>query len=468
MAGIADVGIGSGLNIKELVNSTVKAEIAPKATQLNRLEKSAEAKFSALGTLQSALSNFQTAMKDLNNMDLFNNRTANSSNTALLTASSEKTALSGTYRVQVEQLASSSKVSTAALAKDFSSDSDGALTVKLGANDTDAVTINIAKGANLVEIRDALNEQLKDKGISANIVNNQATGQSQLIFSGKETGAGNDIIIEGTGGVVGLSVDGTVKAAAGGAGYLEQAGNAKFTIDGLQLESASNTVTNAIPDVSFTLKGTTEANKPLTVTVGQDDKGVKEQLKKFVDSYNEFVKVSGQLTAVTKVGDAAPVVGSLVGDSTVRNLVNGIRSELGNMAENSGSTIRTLANLGITTQKDGSLKIDDKKLDSVLATNFDDVGKFFAGDNGLMARMDKRISSYTGENGIISVRQKSLDATRTDVKEQRIKLEARATQIEARLFKQYYAMDALVGQLSTTGNQISQMLGNLPGVASKD
>lgn len=468
MAGIADVGIGSGLNIKELVNSTVKAEIAPKATQLNRLEKSAEAKFSALGTLQSALSNFQTAMKDLNNMDLFNNRTANSSNTALLTASSEKTALSGTYRVQVEQLASSSKVSTAALAKDFSSDSDGALTVKLGASDTDAVTINIAKGANLVEIRDALNEQLKDKGISANIVNNPATGQSQLIFSGKETGAGNDIMIEGTGGVVGLSVDGTVKAAVGGAGYLEQAGNAKFTIDGLQLESASNTVTNAIPDVSFTLKGTTEANKPLTVTVGQDDKGVKEQLKKFVDSYNEFVKVSGQLTAVTKVGDAAPIVGSLVGDSTVRNLVNGIRSELGNMAENSGSTIRTLANLGITTQKDGSLKIDDKKLDSVLATNFDDVGKFFAGDNGLMARMDKRISSYTGENGIISVRQKSLDATRTDVKEQRIKLEARATQIEARLFKQYYAMDALVGQLSTTGNQISQMLGNLPGVASKD
>ena len=468
MAGIADVGIGSGLNIKELVNSTVKAEIAPKATQLNRLEKSAEAKFSALGTLQSALSNFQTAMKDLNNMDLFNNRTANSSNTALLTASSEKTALSGTYRVQVEQLASSSKVSTAALAKDFSSDSDGALTVKLGASDTDAVTINIAKGANLVEIRDALNEQLKDKGISANIVNNPATGQSQLIFSGKETGAGNDIMIEGTGGVVGLSVDGTVKAAVGGAGYLEQASNAKFTIDGLQLESASNTVTNAIPDVSFTLKGTTEANKPLTVTVGQDDKGVKEQLKKFVDSYNEFVKVSGQLTAVTKVGDAAPVVGSLVGDSTVRNLVNGIRSELGNMAENSGSTIRTLANLGITTQKDGSLKIDDKKLDSVLATNFDDVGKFFAGDNGLMARMDKRISSYTGENGIISVRQKSLDATRTDVKEQRIKLEARATQIEARLFKQYYAMDALVGQLSTTGSQISQMLGNLPGVSRKD
>ncbi len=156
MAGIADVGIGSGLNIKDIVNSSVKAEISPKATQLNRLEKSAETKFSALGSLQSALSNFQTAMKDLNNMDLFNNRTASSSNTALLTASSEKTALSGTYRVQVQQLASSSKVATSALNRDFVSGSAGALTLKLGANDADAVTIDIAEGASLVEIRDAL------------------------------------------------------------------------------------------------------------------------------------------------------------------------------------------------------------------------------------------------------------------------------------------------------------------------
>ena len=468
MAGIADVGIGSGLNIKDLVNSTVKAEIAPKATQLNRLEKSAETKFSALGSLQSALSNFQEAMKGLNSMDLFNNRTASSSNAALLTATSEKTALSGTYRVQVQQLASSSKVVTGALSKDFATDSAGALTVKLGANDADAVTIDIAEGASLVEIRDALNEQLKDKGVTANIVNNPTTGQSQLVFSGKETGANNDIIVEGTGGVAGLSVDSTVQAVAGGPGYLEKAGNAKFTIDGLELESASNTITNAIPDVSFTLKGTTEANKPLTVTVGQDEKGIKEQLKKFVDSYNEFTKVSNQLTAVTKVGNGEPVVGGLVGDSTVRNLVNGIRSELGNIVGSSSDSIRTLASLGITTQKDGTLEIDDKKLDSMLATNFDEVGKFFAGDNGLMTRMDKRISSYTGENGIISVRQKSLDATRTDVKEQRAKLEIRATQIEARLFKQYYAMDALVGQLSTTGSQISQMLGNLPGVSRKD
>lgn len=478
MAGIP--GIGSGLDIKNIVKAMVDAEVAPKASQLNRLEKTTEAKFSALGQLQSALGNFQTAMKDLNKMALFDNRTATSSNTALLSATAEKTALSGKYSVAVERLASSSKVTTAALDKDFKATEAGSLTVKLGGDDESPVSVNIAEGASLIEIRDALNEQLKDKGITANIINNPSTGQSQLVLSGKETGSGKDIIVTGAGGNLDkLDVDGSVMAKAAvsqtdsspfipaTAGALELAGNAVFTVDGLKLESASNTVENVIPDVSFTLKGKTEEDKPLTVTVGQDTKGVKDQLKKFVDSYNEFMKVSNKLTAVTKVGDdKAPVVGGLVGDSTVRNLVNGMRNELSNVSGN--GDIRVLADLGITTQKDGTLKIDDKKLDAVLETNFDSVGQFFAGDNGLMSRMDNRIGGYTGKDGIIGSRQQSLDATRSDITKQKEKLTARADQIEARLLKQFNAMDALVGQLNTTSQQLLQSLGSLPGMNSRN
>lgn len=478
MAGIP--GIGSGLDIKNIVKAMVDAEVAPKASQLGRLEKTTEAKFSALGQLQSALGNFQTAMKDLNKMSLFDNRTATSSNTALLSATAEKTALSGKYSVAVERLASSSKVTTAALDKDFKATEAGSLTVKLGGDDESPVSVNIAEGASLIEMRDALNEQLKDKGVTANVINNPSTGQSQLVLSGKETGTGKDIIVTGAGGgLEALDVDGSVMAKAAvaatddspfipaTAGALELAANAVFTIDGLKLESASNTVENVIPDVSFTLKGKTEENKPLTVTVGQDTKGVKDQLKKFVDSYNEFMEVSNKLTAVTKVGDdKAPVVGGLVGDSTVRNLVNGMRNELSNVSAN--GDIRVLADLGITTQKNGTLKIDDKKLDAVLETNFDSVGQFFAGDNGLMSRMDNRIGGYTGKDGIIGSRQQSLDATRSDITKQKEKLTARAGQIEARLLKQFNAMDALVGQLNTTSQQLLQSLGSLPGMNSRN
>ena len=68
MAGIT--GLGSGLDINSLVKTMVQAETAPKASQLSRLDKKAEAQFSALGTLQGALGKFQTALKDLNKPSL--------------------------------------------------------------------------------------------------------------------------------------------------------------------------------------------------------------------------------------------------------------------------------------------------------------------------------------------------------------------------------------------------------------
>ena len=460
-------GIGSGLDINSIVKAMVEAETAPKAAQLNRLEKTTTTKISALGSLKGALSNFQTTMKDLNKMSLFENRTAVSSNTSALTATASKTALSGSYSVAVQQLATSSKVATAAT-KDFATNEAGTLTVSLGDSDENPVTVNIKEGASLVEIRDALNEQLKEKGVSANVVNNPDTGESQLVLSSTETGAGKDISMVGSGGGLdALGVDGSVEAEQGAAGYLEQATNAKFTIDGLKLESASNTIDNAIPDVSFTLKGKTDEGKPLTVTVGQDNSGVKAQLEKFIGSYNELIKVSNELTGVTKVGDdKAPVVGGLVGDSTVRTLLSGMRNELTNASGIEG--LQVLADLGITTQKDGTLKIDDEKLGKALESNFDAVAQFVAGDNGLMTRMDQRINGYVQTGGVLEQRIKGYTQTTSNIDAQREALVRRTGAIEARLFKQFNAMDALVGQLNATSDRLSQSLSNLPGFVRKD
>lgn len=462
MAGIT--GIGSGMNISGMVQAMLEAETAPKAAQLQRLEKANDVKLSALGTLQTALGTFKDALKDLNKTELFDNMKATSSDSAKLGVSAEKTAIAGSYSVEVEQLAASSKVATQALATDFATSGAGTLEIKLGADDDSAVTVNIGDGASLVEIRDAINKELEDKGVSANIVNNPNTGKSQLVLSAKETGAGKDIMVTGSDSLADFSIDGSQKAEGTAGGYLQQAQNAKYSIDGLQLESATNTVKDAIPDVEFTIKAKTEEDKPLTVKVGEDQAGVKEQLKKFVNAYNDFMSVAKQLTAVTKVGeDKAPVTGGLVGDSTVRSLVNGVRAELSNMAPG-GDGLRVLADLGITTDKDGKLKIDDKQLDKALENNFDQVGQFLAGDNGLMSRLDSKISAYAGKDGIIGTRQQSLSAMDADIAKQKERLSARSAQIEARLLKQFNAMDALVGQLSTTSQSLMQSLASLPGM----
>lgn len=452
MSGIT--GIGSGLDINSIVRSMVQAETAPKAAQLQRLDKSTESTFSALGKLQGAVSTFQTALKDLNDPALYNNRKATSSSADTLGVSAEKDALSGKYSVEVSQLASSSKIASLSMASDYKAGA-GTLEVKLGADDDKPVSIEVAEGATLTEIRDALNDQLKDKGISANIVNNPADGSSRLVLSATETGEGKDIQLSGMLGGVDFAM---------GQETLQEAQNAVFSVDGLEIESATNTVKNVIPDVEFTIKEVTEENKPVTVNVGEDTAGVKGQLKKFVDAYNAMMDVTKDLTRVTSVGDGkAPVTGGLVGDSTVRNLVNGVRAELSNLG-GSGDSFRALSDLGISTGQDGKLTIDDKKLDAALDDNFDKIGGFLTGDNGLMSRMENRISPYVGKEGIIGTRQKSIESQRADIDKQRERLDMRAAQVEARLFKQFNSMDALVGQLTQTSSNLMASLASLaPG-----
>ena len=465
--GGVQTGINSGLPIGDLVKAMVDAEKAPKEAQLARLSSSTTTKLSGLGQLNSALGEFQTALKDLNSATLFEKRTATSSNTSALTATAGKTASAGNYQIEVKSLASASKVASKALEGTFKSgSSDEVLSVKLGESGT-AVDVKITADSDLASIRDQLNTALKGKGVTVSTINDPASGKSRLVFSGSETGAGKDVIVSGSGDLAALNVDGRNELATGddsASGYIVQAANAEFSIDGLALTSPTNTVKGAIADVNFDLLAATE--KPLTLKVGEDNAGVKAGIKKFVDAYNKLINTTNDLTRVTKVGeDGTPLVGGLVGDSTVRNLLGGVRNELVNPA--GGNGVKVLADLGITTQKDGTLKIEDTKLDAALKNNFDAVGSFFLGDGGLAKRLDGQVSAYSQTGGILSQRMQALESTRSDIKKQTEELTLRVDSMQKRLLAQFNAMDSLVGQLNGTSSQLQNTLSNLPGVVKK-
>jgi flagellar hook-associated protein 2 len=479
MAGIT--GLGSNINIDNIVKALVDAEKAPKEAQLNRLEKAATSKFSAVGQLKSAISEFQTALKDLNSADLFAKRSATSSNTALATVSATNKASSGTYQLTVERLASASKVGTATFAQGSTAAAAGTLTVKLGPNDR-GVDVQVAAGATLSEVRDSINTALKDKGVSANIVSNPADGSSRLVLSSKTTGAGKDIYVQASAGLEAFRIGNFAdndpasiptgnlaaldSANASSSGYISQAQDAEFTIDGLKLNSATNTVSNAISEVTLNL-ASAEPGKKFTVTVDQDTASVKGNIKKFVDSYNKLISVTKSLTSVTSAGEGnAPVTGALLGDTSVRSLLSTVRNELVTPSGQDGISI--LSDLGITTQKDGTLSIDDKKLDKALSTQYESVAGFFTGDTGLTSRLSKKLDAYSGTGGILSQRQEGLQDTLNSVKDDRAKLSLRIEQVQKRLYSQYNAMDSLIASLTQTSDRIAQALSNLPGVVKKD
>jgi len=467
MAGIT--GIGSGMDIDAMVGALVAAEKAPKEAQLTRLESATTTKISALGTLRTALSSFQTALKDLNDAKLFENRSAKSSSADLLTATASKTAQSGSYSVKIEQLATGSKTATAALDSGFTTGAAGTLTVKVGGGE--GVEVEIGEGASLSQVKDALNAGLKDSGVTANLLTDPSTGQARLVMSSTNTGAGKDVSIAASAGLEDLAIDtgntivddeGNVSAASGA---LERAQNAKFSIDGLALESATNKVEGAIPDVTLDLVAANK-DKAVTITVAQDRDGVTANIKKFVDAYNNLIKTTNSLTKVTKVGeDGKPLSGGLVGDSSVRSILSGIQNELISVGGSDG--VRMLSDLGITTQKDGTLGIDDAKLKTVLENNFDAVGSFFTGETGLMNRLNERVDGFNQTGGILAQRVSGLEATNADIKAQREKLNLRIESMTARLYSQFNAMDTMVAQLSNTSSWLDSTLSSLPGVVKK-
>lgn len=584
MAGI--LGVGSGIDIDSIVKALVNSEKAPKTLQLDRLEKATTSRFSALGTLKGSLSSLQTAIQSLNKTSIFETRTASSTNSSVLGASATSAAAAGKYSIQVQQLATSSKVALKSIPSS-GSPTFGSGTLKITSGSSSIEVDVTASNNSLAGVRDAINAAGQSKGISATVVTD-ASG-SRLVLNSTQTGTGSDIVVEGTAdgvtsGTVSLvdqsfqptaslklpafavgadfkggnlqitagktninvavadnatlstiqsainanpdalaqgvsasiatdaagkeyltlsyakgtalevkatstgasgandltalnPADGVVATSAapdsatGSAGVINKAQSAILYVDGLKVPSDSNTVTTAIDGVTLNLAGVQSsadllAGKTVDVTVGVDKSTVKSNLKKFVDAYNGVVNTVGQLTAVVAVGEGeAPVAGPLVGDATVRGLMSGLRGELTKLTGQDGA--RALAELGITTQKDGTLKIDDTALGAALDTKFDKVADYLAGDKGLMGRLESNVSGYLKTDGVFDQRTKALQGTLSNIDDQREALDLRIEKVQARLVAQYSAMDQLVARLQKTSESLTNQLASLPGLVKK-
>lgn len=463
MATITTNGLGSGLDINSIVKSLVDSQSAPKTVQLDRLKAQTDAKISGVGQLKSVLEAFQTAMKDLTKANAFIGLSAMSSKAEQIGVTATSDAAAGTYQVKVSQLASSSKVATGTVAAGTTF-SAGKLAVSIG---SDSYDVDVAEGASLQQVRDAINSQLKSKGVTANVVSdpaNPAAG-SRLVLGSLTTGSGKDISISSANTSLNqLMANGSIPSVDGSAGYITKAQNALFAVDGLELSSSTNKVEGAVSGITFELKADA-VGKTTSLTVGPNKEGLTASVQKFVDAYNQLIKVSDSLTKVSQSSDGkTATTGALVGDSSLRQLLNTVRKELSTPAES--GEIKILADLGITSQNDGTLAINTTKLNKVLDSNPEALGTFFSGDKGLFNRLDNQVKVYTQTGGILASRSESLNGTLTSITKQREAHERSMTALETRLYAQYNAMDSLVSQLNSTGSSLLSSLENL--ASSKD
>ncbi|VVN09464.1 B-type flagellar hook-associated protein 2 [Pseudomonas fluorescens] len=461
------LGLGSGLDTTAIVKALVDADKAAKQNQITRQTNTNTAQISGIGSLKSVLANFQAAIKALGDTKTpqFLGFSATSSDAKVLTAVAGNNAVNGTYVIKVNNLATSSKVATAAFAGGPSSAIPSG-TLNITQNGISR-PVEIPTGATLQSVRDAINTQQGANGFSANIITD-AFG-SRLVVGSSVTGKGSDITMSG---IAGLQITagqkmGTTPTATSAGAIGELAVDASLTIDGLEVPSKTNTVEGAVSGLTLNLVA--GGGLTTTVTVGPNNDGLKKSIQTFVDAYNQVVT---SVNALTKPGldkDGKPTVAAaLTGDPLARSVLASIRDPLANVG--AGDKLTVLSQLGITTnQKTGALDFDSTKFTNAMTTQKlgGEIQTLFLGDpaatgdaaKGLLERMNAVITPYTvtGNEGILDARSTNLAKVKTNLANQQEALDRRVKTLTDVLTKKYNDMDNLVGKLKATAANITSM-----------
>jgi flagellar hook-associated protein 2 len=461
-------GLGSGVQVGEIVDAIVNAEKVPFESRMNQQTALINADISAVGSLKSALEKVQESISALADIDKYQQRTT-SEDDEFISLESSKDASVGSYSVKVDALAASHKLLSTGIDSEEAI-GEGTLSISSGTNNFD---VAISDTATLSNIRDAINDAEDNDSVVATIITDD-NGQ-HLVLSSKETGTDNEIKIVvddadtndlDTAGLSRLAYDPDIASPTYAVNLTEvnAAADAQITIDGtLVVTSSTNEFKNVIDGIDITAKKAQGVDDDQSqVKISEDNSSIKEMLDTFVTAYNELVDLNENYS---KVGDGNS--GILSGDSLLRGVMSKIRNELSSNFTYGTDGEASLATLGIETDRYGKLSLDSDKLNDAINDSVDNVQQFFVGsdsDPGFAGQVDDLLNFYTESDGIIQGRLDSKDTQLSRIDDDRASFSRKMDALEARLSAQYNSMDLLVANLNSTSSYLTAQLDNMPGV----
>lgn len=470
---VSSVGIGSGLPVEKLVTQMVDLERKP----LDSLKKRAEGintQISAYGEIKSLTAKLGDLVSKLTRDSAWNVVNISSSNTAI-TGTMTGIAAVGSFKIDVVQLAQA-KTSVIrgsdvrGVEKDARMDASGTLNLSVGDK---SKAIKIDANDTLTKIAEKVNNA--GAGVQATVVTS-ASGHESLMLRSKETGVENafslgsplfeldpverkgnesDADFQARQDKVANSV---LKSLAEVADAGQEAKNAVVKLNNVEVQSPSNTFDKTLPGMSFSVNQTTTQSAILNVKADTD--GVKKTIQEFVDAYNEL---NAKLAELTKYDDKTKTSGALQGDSATVSLQNSLRSLVMGYSGSSGA-FKRLADIGIQMEQGGKLSVDDGKLTKGLA-KLDDLKDLFAkkpdalGQGGGIAVNFKNFTDkLLAFDGTLNNKTDSLDKTYKNNLKDQDKVNARADNLEVRLYKQYSALDGKMASINALGSYVNQMV----------
>jgi flagellar hook-associated protein 2 len=464
---ISSLGVGSGLDAESIITALLAVEKKP-LTALQDQEKGIKTKVSSFGQIQSLFSDLQNASRELASPLLWGQATGTSANPAAVTVTAGSGSPLGAYNIEVANLAVAQTATSAPFASSSTTLGTGTLTIELGEwtgdppsafaakSGSSPLTITIGDGeTSLAQIRDKINAA--GAGVTASIVND-ASGARLSIIS-RETGAQNGFKIAASGALAPLAYD----ASGAGLTLNQAAKNANAKVNGIQVTSASNTLTNVVEGITLNLLAPTTA--PVSVSVASNTEAVKTAVDGFVKAFNalaSYIRTQTKYDANSKTG------GPLQGDRTAIGLQNQLRNVL-NEASSASSMYTRLSDIGLVMKADGTLETKSSKLTDALSSpdKLAELRKLFATEtsddatSGFMVRYRKLAAKVLGTEGALTTVTEGLNSRIQGLKKREDAMEARLVQTEARLRAQYQALDEQMARLGGMSGYVSAQLGML-------
>jgi flagellar hook-associated protein 2 len=456
------LGMSSGINTAQLVADLTDASYSPKITNLTNLMSTNSARISALASAKSSLQTFSDALTKLLDSTAYSGQPVSNDPSVVavtLTGTGKPTGLPA--QIEVQQLASAQVLQSTALATPTTLAGTGTLTLTVGAKTYD-ITLT-APATTLSDLAAGINNA--KSGVTASIVTDQ--GGARLVLKG-DTGGANAFTL--TPKTTGLTIDQaaadtdlqrfTWDGSAGGMARSQQAQNAKIKIDNVAMEFDKNDITTAIPNLRIDLNKAAPGST-VTIATDQPTSTMGDLVQQIVDAYNTLK--GGLNTAMRTTDGQGSSSGLLSSDAGIRDMSNRLAKLTSTQLTPDGD-YKTLADLGVTTNLDGTLTLDQTRLKKALAANPGAVVDMLnptvkdATHIGIAGALTSINAYLTGDKGPLTSSQSIYDKLSTSYQKQLDKVNEDKTSYSDRLTTTYAAMQGKLLQFKATQSYLEQQI----------
>ncbi len=448
MSVIASVGLSSGINYDQLINSLLNIQRLP-LYRLQNKQAGYNDKISVYNELSAKLSTFMSAADTLKSESSFYVKTSSVSDSTVFEATVNNSAATGNYSVIITALASGEKEVHSGVASSTTvvNDSGADQSFQYTYAGTQR-TLTVTDGTTLEGLRDLINNDTGNPGTTATILYDGSS--YRFVLTGDDPGSTNSITIDS-----GTTIDGvntTVDLTSATFTETRTASDAAFSVDGISMTRSSNTVTDAMTGVTLTLKNAGSA----TLSVTNDTDTISQNVQSFVDAYNDIISYVSQNSAYsanTHAGDP------LFGESTSRHILSRLSNIITSRVSGLPEDLRALSQLGVSTNRDGTLSLDTGTLGSKLSTDLGGVDNLFTDStSGIAIQVYNYIDDATDSiDGAITIRIDGLESLVGDISDDIIDLEAKLSRTEERLRRQFSALESLLSGLTSQSTFLTNL-----------